>query len=126
MPRFVTNERFAATADFRLSDASAQTQSAPVFAALPGGGFIAVWADQTFDTSSIRAQIFDRNGREVGAELVIDQGPESIQPGVAALPGGGFVVTWSEESPYPAVSDIKGQISMPEAPASARSSLSTP
>jgi Ca2+-binding RTX toxin-like protein len=110
MPRAVSNLRFAATPDFRISDSAAQTQIAPVIAALPGGGFVAVWSDTFFSTSTIRAQIFDRNGREVGSEFVVGQGPESVQPAVASLSAGGFVVSWTVGGDPPNSFDIKGQV----------------
>jgi Ca2+-binding RTX toxin-like protein len=109
MPRTVSNERFGSAPDFRISDTGAQMQSAPVLAALAGGGFISVWMNQNFGSPSVRAQIFDDNGREVGAEFAIGAS-SAIEPSVAALPSGGFVVTWGEESPYPAVFDVKGRI----------------
>jgi Ca2+-binding RTX toxin-like protein len=108
MPRTVSNDRFASVPDFRLSDSSDQTQMAPALAALSGGGFISVWADETFSTRSIRGQIFNGNGRDVGAEFVIDS-PTAIEPSVTGLPSGGFVVTWVEENAFPSSFDIKGQ-----------------
>jgi Ca2+-binding RTX toxin-like protein len=110
MPRAVSNLRYAVTPDFRISDSAAQTQIVPVIAALPGGGFVAVWSDTTFGTSTIRAQRFDRNGREVGSEFVVGQGPESVEPAVASLSSGGFVVSWTVGGSPPNGFDIKGQV----------------
>lgn len=104
MPRTVSNARYAATQDFQISDSAFDTQTAPVIAALSGGGFVAVWNDFT-----VRAQIYDRNGREVGAEFSVGQSGGS-EPTVAALPTGGFVVRWTIATPYPDVFDIRGQI----------------
>jgi serralysin len=107
MPRTVSNDRFASVPDFRLSDNTAQSQNSPVLAALSGGGFVALWSDG-FAPAGVRGQLFDGNGREVGAEFVI--APGGGEPSVTALPTGGFVVTWTVENPYPSVFDIKGQI----------------
>ena len=95
-------------ADFQVSDANPQIQTDLRFAALPGGGFVAVWYDMA--AGQIRAQRFNDNGRETGSEFVVNQIKAGVQPSVAALSSGGFVVTWGEENPYPANFDLKGQI----------------
>ena len=69
-------------------------------AALTGGGFVATWTDQEgFPTlSQVRAQVYDGTGAKVGSELTVNAvGAQDLAGAqVAALPGGGFVVTWKD------------------------------
>jgi hypothetical protein len=89
-------------------------QSEVSVAALLSGGFIAVWTGQDgFNDLGIRAQIYDENGRPVGSEFAVNLATERVQaePTVIALPSGGFIVTWSDESAgYPSVFDVQGQV----------------
>jgi VCBS repeat-containing protein len=83
-------------------------QSQPTIAALAGGGFVVVWSSSGpagtpvlpggngFD---IHAQIYDAAGNPVGIEFRVNTitGNPQISPSVAALPDGGFVVTYSAQ-----------------------------
>jgi Ca2+-binding RTX toxin-like protein len=111
--RTLLNNQYALTESYRISSSSSQTQGEVRFAAVPGGGFVAVWMDKgSLNQQGIRAQIFDHNGRPAGSEFLVTQGPGGppMQPALAALPSGGFIVTWTQENPYPAGFDIKGQV----------------
>ena len=70
----------------------------PIVAGLVGGGYVVVWSDK-FGTASasLREQVFASDGTKVGGETVIDAtiGP-LVDPAVAALANGGFVVTWDD------------------------------
>jgi len=74
-------------------------------AALPSGDFVVVWAsfDQgatsTLDTE-ISARVFAPSGAEVGSEQIVNTtiAGTQIQPSVAALDNGGFVVSWADGS----------------------------
>ena len=69
-------------------------------AALKGGGFIAVWEELNADgnESGIRARIYDNNGTPNGGTFLVNTSTVNSQrqPEVAALPDGGFVVTWDD------------------------------
>jgi len=68
--------------------------------ALSNGDFVVTWEsyDGVDDTSGsgIKARIFDAGGNEVVSEFLVNEETNSNQfaPSVAALPNGGFVVTW--------------------------------
>ncbi len=81
------------------------SQDNPAIAALPSGGFVVTWADNSgvgSDTSGygIKAQIVDANGAAIGSEFLVNQSTANAQtsPAVAALTSGGFVVTWTDAS----------------------------
>jgi Ca2+-binding RTX toxin-like protein len=69
---------------------------------LADGGFVVVWqasiANSTRFNLEIRAQRFDANGGFVGGEFIVAQvaGHQMSAPSVAAIPTGGFVVTWGD------------------------------
>ena len=93
-------------------DGPAQIASKDV-AALPSGEFVVVWAKgnpggTTADTE-IDARIFTPTGAEVGTEQVVNNivSGTQIQPSVAALTSGGFVVSWTDGSG--AASDTDGR-----------------
>lgn len=80
-------------------------QVLPDVVGLPGGGFVAVWADnghKSGDPSEfgIFARIFDASGAPTTGEFVVNTAAYLYQfaPQVSALAGGGFVVTWYDES----------------------------
>jgi hypothetical protein len=75
-------------------------QYTPVVAALPSGGFVMAWGDDSgmggdAEASSIKAQVFDADGNKLGGEILVNTAPAQGQyaPAIAALPDGGFVVT---------------------------------
>lgn len=92
------------TGDFSVNTSTFGRQFAPKIAALSGGGFVIVW--QTEDAgadgsgSAIMAQIYDDSGNAVGDNFVVNTTAnlEQIEPSVAALGDGGFVVTWTDTS----------------------------
>ncbi|ESQ87174.1 hypothetical protein ABAC460_20600 [Asticcacaulis sp. AC460] len=71
-------------------------------AATEDGGYVIVWFSDDdnnandFDGGKIYLQRFDANGAKVGTEqLVSTQAGHNTLPGVTALSGGGFAVTWT-------------------------------
>ena len=74
------------------------SQDNPSVTALPGAGYVVVWQSKEQDGSGygIYAQRFDAGGSMVGMETRVNtysyNGQDS--PQVAALPDGGYVVTW--------------------------------
>ncbi|HYW16715.1 MAG TPA: hypothetical protein VE891_11270, partial [Allosphingosinicella sp.] len=80
-------------------------QDSPVVVALAGGGFVVGWVgdDGPFENANnrgIKAQVFDNSGAKVGAELLVNTITRGAQDNfeIDDLPGGGFVVTWTDLS----------------------------
>ncbi|HEV2843451.1 MAG TPA: hypothetical protein VG477_01285, partial [Thermoanaerobaculia bacterium] len=73
-------------------------QRDPVIAADPAGGFLVAWMDlgptPPGIPTALRWQRFGPRGNRVGQERVIQR--PGLDPGVAALAAGGFVLTWGE------------------------------
>ena len=86
--------------EFLVNTTTANDQHDPSVAALAGGGFVVVWTDNSQNGSDVRAQRFDANGSKVGTEFLVNTITAFAQynVSVAALAGGGFVVTWTDFS----------------------------
>lgn len=89
----------------------------PVNAALSGGGFVVTWTDNSktgADTfgSAIHGQIFKADGTRSGAEFIANTTVKDDQThsAVTSLSGGGFVVTWVDDSGNSGDTNIRGQI----------------
>jgi Ca2+-binding RTX toxin-like protein len=74
-------------------------------APLPGGGFVVVWDTIVGDLGehglydhAVRAQRFGADASKVGGEIAVNTTTSGTQydPSVAALPGDGFVVAWTD------------------------------
>jgi len=88
-------------------------QQFPRAAALPGGGYVMAWLSPENGSNFVKQQQFNTAGTPVTTEAFVDQSldlqrpacpslptrpctwPNQRDPSVAALPGGGYVVTWS-------------------------------
>jgi Ca2+-binding RTX toxin-like protein len=87
-----------------------------IVAGLAGGGFVVLFSDYRDGQSwsQAQAQIFDSEGNAVSGQFEVGTNPEGGQDNlaVAALPSGGFVVTWNNgwSGKVPTVSDIRAQI----------------
>jgi hypothetical protein len=77
--------------------------------ALSNGGFAVTWDDASHgvggaggdtDAHAIKAQAFAADGTPLGTELLVNSATANDQthPQITALPNGGFVVTWQDES----------------------------
>ncbi|TAD90842.1 MAG: calcium-binding protein [Alphaproteobacteria bacterium] len=80
-------------------------QIRPSIAALTSGSFVVAWQDfsgAAGDTSDsgIRAQMFSSTGTKIGNEFLVNTTTIGLQgnPRIAALSGGGFVVTWFDNN----------------------------
>jgi Ca2+-binding RTX toxin-like protein len=86
-------------AEFRVNTTTVNAQYRPAIAALSNGGFIVAWNSYAQDGSDygVYAQRYDAAGVAQGAEFRVNTFRSSNQtdPAIAALPGGGFVVTWT-------------------------------
>ena len=86
----------AVGSEFLINTTTQSAQDNPSVATLAGGGFVVTWGSADGSHHGIFGQQFDAAGAPVGAEFQINtytSGNQSNGP-VAALTGGGFVVTW--------------------------------
>ncbi|MEK7342229.1 MAG: VCBS domain-containing protein, partial [Pseudomonadota bacterium] len=77
---------------------TAYNQSNPTVSLLSNGGFVVTWQSLYEDGSGygIFAQIFDEDGEPSGTQTQLTFSLNSeVYPSVSALPGGGFVATWT-------------------------------
>ena len=85
----------------RVNTYTASSQAAPSVAALSGGGYVVTWKSDGQDGSSygIYSQRYAADGTALGSEVRVNTYTSSSQadPSVAALSGGGYVVTWSSQ-----------------------------
>lgn len=90
--------------EFLVNTTVAASQDQPVITALSSGGFVIAWRDTSLqgDTSGagIKAQVYDATGTRVGSEFQVNSTTLNAQdqPTIAALPNGGFAVTWRDNS----------------------------
>ncbi|HEY0011397.1 MAG TPA: M10 family metallopeptidase C-terminal domain-containing protein [Allosphingosinicella sp.] len=75
------------------------TASAPAIVGTAGGGFIATWTHQNFDSLQGRGQVFDAAGARVGTEFVLtpdgnDSFHDHWMPALAPLDGDRFIAVW--------------------------------
>lgn len=95
-----TGTNFGAV-DLRVNTYTSQFQVNPSVATLSDGSVVVVWASYGQDGShqGIFGQRFTAAGAKLGAEFQVNQFTPNNQrtPSVAALTGGGFVVTWVSE-----------------------------
>jgi hypothetical protein len=83
--------------ELRVTDA-ANDQTQPSVAALKGGGFVVAWQSVESD-SDISGQRYDAAGRKVGAEFRVNTvtAKDQMDPSVAGLNDGGFIVAWTSD-----------------------------
>lgn len=92
-----------------VNTATQNDQQSSQITALPDGGFVITWADYSHgiggasgDSSdmAIKAQEFTADGNKLGGEILVNTATQNDQrnPQTAALPDGGFVVAWEDNS----------------------------
>jgi Ca2+-binding RTX toxin-like protein len=90
--------------EFLVNTTTDGSQDQPTIASLSNGGFVIVWRDTSLqgDTSAsgLKAQLFDATGAKVGSEFLVNTTTfnSQDQPVVTAIPGGGFAVSWRDNS----------------------------
>ncbi len=88
--------------EFQVNTTTAKEQKFPDVAALSDGGFVIVWQSNEQDGAKegVFGQRYDSNGSAVGSEFQIntETSQEQENASVAALDGGGFVVTWESKN----------------------------
>ncbi len=92
----------AVGSDFQVNTWTTGTQSFPAVSMQPGGDFLVAWTDFSGADGSgwgSFAQLFDSSGQIVGGELMVAESTVGDQTfdGIQALPGGDFVVVWSDQ-----------------------------
>ena len=84
--------------EFQVNTYTNSNQSIPSVAALLDGGWIISWQsdDQDGDNRGIYAQRYAADGSSVGDEFQVNTYTNSLQstPSVAALPDGGWIISW--------------------------------
>ena len=81
----------------------------PQITALSNGGFVVTWGDGDYNSpgsgtlgdssgASIKAQVFAADGTKIGTEFLVNASTygHQIDPQIAALSNGDFVVSWSD------------------------------
>ncbi|WP_277423361.1 calcium-binding protein, partial [Pseudomonas viridiflava] len=85
-----------------VNTATKEIQGEPAITALKGGGYVITWAtsDEVSRTgdANLYAQIYDKNGVKVGAQMLVTSDDDDLFPVVNATDDGGFVITWEELS----------------------------
>ncbi|MFM2282230.1 MAG: hypothetical protein RLZZ444_4461 [Pseudomonadota bacterium] len=91
--------------EFLVNTATVNIQFAPSVTTLTNGGFVISWNDNsaTGDDSSqgsIKAQLYNAQGGTIGEEFLVNTMTTDfqVQPTIAALSDGGFVIAWRDAS----------------------------
>ncbi len=73
-------------------------QYAPTITALPGGGFVIAWEDDSRGDEDVCLQVFNAAGAKVGQEMLVNTTTHGSQasPQIAAMPDGRIVVSWTD------------------------------
>ncbi|UVO51672.1 tandem-95 repeat protein [Sphingomonas sp. SUN019] len=107
------------TPDVLVNTTTTGLQTDPTITALADGGFVAIWTDGSasgadVSGNAVRGQRYDALGNRVGTEFLVNTTTANAQElaSVAALSGGGFVVTWSDSSTAadPDLQGIRAQV----------------
>jgi Ca2+-binding RTX toxin-like protein len=81
-----------AGAEIRLNETGVRLNAELTLTSLSTGGLLAVWQAAP---GVIAGQRLDAQGNKLGGEFTIGAGLANSSPGVARLPGGGFVAAWT-------------------------------
>jgi Ca2+-binding RTX toxin-like protein len=103
--RLFTSAGAPIAADFIVNTTTDSAQLLPQVTALSGGRFLVTWTDYSRPTeeADLRGQIFNHDGSRAGTEFLMSAETKGLQTFsvVAALPDGGFVVAWQNQSARP-------------------------
>jgi Ca2+-binding RTX toxin-like protein len=111
MVAIYANRRLAGTEDVQPAQDTSGFQQNPRFVALADGGFVAVWEYSAGSFYYVSARIYDANGRPTGPAFSVDGTfGHHTNPSIAALAGGGFVVTLLGDMDPAVNGEIRGQM----------------
>ena len=87
--------------EVQVNSHTARSQDEPTITALVDGGFVVSWESygQDGDGRGVYLQRYDAAGVAVGGEVQVNTYTAGLQgtPSIAALPSGGFVVSWMSQ-----------------------------
>ena len=99
--------------EFIVNTTIAAAQSRPDIATLESGDFVVVWQGDGQDGSGfgVYSQRFDTLGQKAGPQLQVNSytDQDQIEPKIAALAGGGYVVVWQSKGQDASLFGIYGQ-----------------
>lgn len=91
--------------DFLVNTTTSGNQNQPGITSLSNGRFVATWTDESTSPDdpsqlAVRGQLFNANGTMIGSEFLVNTTTDGAQlePAVAALDSGRFVVTWTDRN----------------------------
>jgi len=100
--------------EFQVNTYTTSTQGWPSVAGLSGSGFVVTWQSSGQDGSGygVYGQLFSSSGNKVGDEFQVNTYTAGWQysPSIAALSGGGFVVTWMSSTQENGNHGVYGQV----------------
>jgi Ca2+-binding RTX toxin-like protein len=83
--------------DFIVNSTTTGDQGSPSLTTLADGRFVATWeSDEGGTGNDIRARLFTANGTAIGQDFIVNalRDDRQIDPSIAALSDGRFIVTW--------------------------------
>jgi VCBS repeat-containing protein len=84
---------------FGIAHPADSTQGNPALLALPNGGFAVTWEYQISGNFTIYVQTFDAQGVATSPSTMVSlQQGQQNSPSISGLPGGGFLISWSDAS----------------------------
>lgn len=90
---------YTAGTESRVNTYTTDSQDGSVTTALSGGGYVVAWRSWAQDTDGdgVFLQVYGADGTAAGSELQVNSyvTSEQLEPTVAALDTGGFVVAWT-------------------------------
>jgi hypothetical protein len=87
-------------AEFDVNSTHPRSQTQSDAAQLADGNLVVVWLEADIGSTAnqlLKAQIYDSDGSPIGGEITLVSGA-GVNPSVAGLADGGFVVTWQNFS----------------------------
>lgn len=99
--------------EFQVNSETSNSQDDPSVVGLSGGAFVVVWSSRNQDghNTGVFGQRYDVNGDPAGSEFQVNTETFNKQEDVdvAALTGGGFVVTWESQNQDGSSRGVYGQ-----------------
>lgn len=99
--------------EIRANTTTASSQTQSQITALANGSFVLTW--QSYDPVqanwNIYSQMFDSTGSQIGGETLVNTfvGDQQIEPEIASLSGGGYVIIWKSLAQDGSVYGVFGQ-----------------